>query len=545
MTSALDTAVAMQCSPSYALHKSGITIDGGVKLDFGRYPYLPVIIDEDPRKMTVMKGAQMGFTIAAILKALVIAGKGTHNGYPIRGIGYWFPTQGEAQVFAKSRFTPLMEQNPHVWNPKGIDVDSAELKRVGNTAIYLRGAGQRGGSAKKSTSGVKSIPLDINIRDEADEMSDTRKDAIDRRLDGSPCPQQLDFSTPTIPGYGVDLDYQDSNQSMWHWKCLRCEGWTCLEDNYPDCIAEPNAGDPFYLCMKCREPLVKKFGEWVAKKPDIKDHIGLALSQMCSPTRTALDIVNAAADAVKTGRAKEFENQVLGRAYAETEDQITEEQLNDLLTEEARPLRHEGPACMGVDPGKIHWYEVRIRTGERDSVQIARGRADSFSELAEIAKKYNVEAGVMDQGADTSSVRDFVRNHPGWYGCLYVNAKKTDPDWNHNEGLVKVGRTWLLDDSHRAIVDRRVKFYRKDDFWHEQFVPQMTNLKRIVQENDETGERVPRWIVTGGRKNDHLRHASSYCHLALERVSLAHEYQRSKKRARSSGRGRSRSAMVM
>lgn len=519
----------------------GVTIDGGTPLDFQRYPYLPEIVDGHSRHTTIIKGAQMGFTIACILRVLEEA-----KTSGLRGILYGFPTDREVQDFSKARFGPLLGNNATVWGADLGETDSAGLKQIGGTFVYFRGIGQKGGATAKSTSQLKSIPIDRLYFDERDEMDDSRVDAAEHRLDGSLCPEETILSTPTLPGYGVDLAYQSSDQRSWLWKCERCNEWTCLEDTYPDCIAEPLNDDPYYLCMRCREPLAKTFGEWVARKPEVDDHRGYWASQLCSPTKTALDIIQAADLAVKRGRMREFYNQTLARAYAEVEDQITEQQLSELVREEQRPLRHEGPCAMGVDPGKPHWYEVRVRVTERDAVQVARGRADTYEELARVAKQYSVESGVMDMGYDPSAVARFCEEHPGWYGCLYVNAKKSDADWNHKDRIVKVGRTRLLDDSHNEIMAKRISYYAKDEFWHDEFVPQMTNLKRTTVENAVTGQRDAVWIVTGGRKNDHLRHASAYAHLAMERVGLARSVQRLHNRARSAGGSRRpRSAMVL
>ena len=47
------------------------------------------------------------------------------------------------------------------------------------------------------------------------------------------------------------------------------------------------------------------------------------------------------------------------------------------------------------------------------------------------------------------------------------------------------------------------------------------SAQRATIEKDKTGEREGVWVVTGGTKNDHLRHSDAYCHLAMERVGLA------------------------
>ena len=540
MVAAMDMhELMMQGSTSYRLSHSDITIDGTVKLDFVKYPFIPQVIDEHAPRITIIKGAQMGFTIACIMRALEDAKQGAY-----RGVGYFFPTESEVSDFAKARFGPMMTNNPEIWGKYVQDTDSASLKRVVDTFLYFRGMGQRGsGAATRSTSKLKSIPLDRLYLDERDEMEDTRVDAAMHRLDGSLDPEVVILSTPTLPGYGVDLDYKDSNQCVWLWKCQRCNEWGSLELSYPDCIVEPHNKEPYYQCMKCKKPLDRVKGQWVALYPDRTHHLGYWVSQLASPTRTATHVVLAAEEAERTGRRREFENQVLARAYAEVEDEVTEAQLIDILRDEPRPLRHEGPACMGVDPGKIMHYEVRVRLNDEDTEQIARGSCDSYEELSRIAKKYNVTVGVMDQGFDPTAVRKFVKEHNGWYGCLYVNAKKTDPNWDHKERVVKVGRDWLLDLAHKEIIEKRLSLYAKDAEWPE-YVKQMTNLKRAVTENPKTGEKKAVWIVTGGVKNDHLRHAGCYARLAQTRVPLAKSARKMYSAAKAP-RKRKRSGMTL
>jgi hypothetical protein len=523
-------------SDAYRLQHSNVMIDGTVALDFNRYPFIPQIIDEHAPRITALKGAQLGLTVACIMRALEDAKR-----LNLRGIGYFFPTESEVSDFAKARFGPMMTNNMEVFGAYVKDTDSASLKRINQTFLYFRGVGQRGGASsqtgiKRSTSKLKSIPLDHLYLDERDEMDDDRVDAVEYRLDGSLAPEIFVLSTPTLPGYGVDYDYKHSNQSVWMWQCARCNDWTCLELSYPDCIAEPINKDPYYLCDGCGKRIERERGQWVAREQGITDHIGYWVSQLSSPTKTAASIVIAAQEAVEKGRHSEFQNQTLARAHAEVDQEITKQQLEDLIDVEAtKPLRHEGPCAMGVDPGKPHWYEVRVRITEKDSEVIAMGKADTYEELGKVAKQFNVESGVMDQGYDPSAVAKFCEDHPGWYGCLYVGKKVGEADWDHKKRMVKAGRTRVLDSAHATIVNKRVRYYQKSEFWNKHFVPQMTQLKRATIE-DGVGTRSGVWVVTGGQKNDHLRHADAYCDLALERCGISHAVRRMKATAGGSKR---------
>lgn len=509
----------MRYCTSYKLAHSNVMIDGTDRLDFARYPYIPEIIDEDRKQITIIKGAQMGFTIGVVMKVLEKAKESK-----LRGIGYFFPSDGEVSDFSKARFSPMMTDNEKLWGCHVQDTDSAGLKKIGKTFLYFRGIGQKGsGVAKRSTSKQKSIPLDWLILDERDEMDDGRVDAIYHRIDAAKKPVIIVLSTPTLPQYGVDYDYSKSDQRVWMWRCTHCNEWTCLDTSYPDCIVEPTNELAYYRCMakRCGKPLERVRGQWVARKTEVTDHAGYWVSQTSSPTKTAQDIVQAAIEAQEKGRQREFYNQTLARAYAEVDEEITASQLEALLTDQQKPLRDEGPCAGGVDPGKPHWYEFSKRLTEKDSLVIARGRADSYEELSRLVKQYNVQSGVMDMGYDPSAVAAFCKAHPGWYGGLYIGGKKTDPDWDHKERTVKMGRTRTLDDARNAIVNKSVHHVAKDQFWIDYFVPQMTNLKRATVEKDNTGEREGVWVVTGGAKNDHLRHADAYCRMAETRCGLA------------------------
>ena len=104
----------------------------------------------------------------------------------------------------------------------------------------------------------------------------------------------------------------------------------------------------------------------------------------------------------------------------------------------------------------------------------------------------------------------------------------------------------MLDDAHNSMLNKHVKHYQKDEFWIKHFVPQMTQLKRATIENAKTGEREGVWVVTGGQKNDHLRHADAYCDLAISRCGISANVQRMAANARKKKKSnRRRTAMTL
>ena len=527
MSAAPDPGGALLASSlSYRLHSMGNVLIDGVPLRMDRYPYLCELYDREAPMTTILKGAQMGFTIEEILRLV-----GKMTSVKLRGVLYLFPSDSEVQDFATSRWQRIVDDNP-LFMPKKGRADNAHLKKVGEGFIYFRGAGQKG-KAHGSTSKLKSIPIDELVGDERDEMADERWDAAEKRLDGSLDPHQTILSTPTVPEYGVDLSYQASDQRGWMWKHDACGGYTCLEDWWPDCIAEHDDGTFDYLCRKCRDVLVRRAGQWVARKPDRSpEHLGYHASQLCSPTKTADDIMAALLKAEGNGRMREFENQTLARSYAELEDKLTDQLLNACLGTEPRRPRAPGPCFMGVDPGvRQHHYVVGQRITDSDWEVLSWGKAESRQDLHDIAKRFHVTTGVMDIGAEKHMVRDFLSEHRGWYGCQYVTGQRGTPlTWDHRNQLVSVDRTESLDASHAAITGRRVTFPRRDEVYEKIIVPQLKNLARMKQEDPHLGEVRFRWVVTGGVKNDHIRHAFNYACLAAERSPLADTARRARRR---------------
>lgn len=510
----------MAASRSYRLNALSIRVDGQ-PLDFKRYCYLPKMLDDDHPDQSTKKAAQLGFTTTEILR--VIDYMRTN---PVRGVGYIFPRDADVSDFSKARFNRILGENEALRSIVQ-DTDSTNLKQIAGSYIYFRGAGEKG-RVSKSEAKLKSVPFDIMILDERDEMSDERVEALMFRLSGSENPMIRRLSTPTVPMYGIDLDYEASDQQCWLWRCNHCNAWVSLEDDWPDCIAEIQ-DSVFYLCPKCREPIARDRGDWVAKRPSVTDKRGWFVSQLSSPTRSPLQVLLEWNKAQDTGRFTQFYRQTLARAYAEIEDELTEAMLKACLGPDPRLTRHEGPCVMGVDPGaKDLHYIVAGRVTDKDSEVYTWGKCADFSQIHDIAKAFNVQVGVIDAMAETRSVMNFVREHSGWFGCRYVDAPKPDFQWDPKARQVIVNRTDSLDASHQAITNSKVRFPRPDTRWHELVLPQMQNLVRTVRTHELTGEEKAVWIVRG-TKNDHLRHAWNYATIALSRVSLTDRSRRAQR----------------
>jgi hypothetical protein len=152
-----------------------------------------------------------------------------------------------------------------------------------------------------------------------------------------------------------------------------------------------------------------------------------------------------------------------------------------------------------------------------------------FDELKQLWKRFNGQVGVMDVGAETREVWRFVNDTPGWWACRYSPGKTGPYDWDHRKRMVMVNRSEALDASHMKIVEKREKLPAPDQIYHDLVVPQMCNMARVKQTNVQTGTVKMVWVVVGGKKDDHLKHAHAYATIAEEKVALAQEAKPTKR----------------
>lgn len=504
-------------SRSYRLSRSGLKVDG-VEFDLRRYPYLVDVIDDDHPHQVVLKGAQLGLTIA---KTLQVIDRALHEYH--RGVLYCFPTEADVGDFSRARFSRLRSEND-LFRGSIQDTDSIGLRKVGGCYIYFRGA--------NSTKRGKSIPCDEVVFDELDEMDPTMVDLIRHRLDGASPGERFSgrvsqFSTPTVPEYGVDAAYATSDQHQWHIRCSRCAKWCCLELDWPDCLWSGSAErDACYLCRHCREPLAVRGEdidyEWVPAYPD-REVRGRWISQLNSPTVPPRTIADDFDKATREGRLSDFYTNRLGMAYAETDAALTEDLILAACNPDVpRTVASDGPCAMGVDPGQrvFHWVAGEKLSQEFRQV-VAFGTVATENELLDRMDALNVRVCVMDEMAETRTVRRMKERRPGRiFGCWYQREKMGSYAWDVRESQVKVGRTESLDDSHHRLVSKTTRLPRRDALLSDLLVPQLKNLARVVREERDTKRPVGVWVPRG-TKNDHLRHALNYFEIAADRVAVA------------------------
>jgi len=460
-------------------------------------------------KQVFKKGAQMAATTTQVMKRL----HGMIYGKYKQGVLYLFPTRDDVTDFSKGRFQPIISNNPKI-SRFVKETDAANIKRVGKSMLYLRGAraSQKIEGIKDTSSQLKSIPVDSIVFDEKDEMSSTMIQLALERFSHSDVQEEISLSTPSIPDYGIDRDYENSDKRVRMLKCQKCNEYTCLELEFPECLMEIRDGNVIRICKKCKNEIFPRYGAWIPQYPSrSKDLIGWWISQLNSKyvaPKKILDMFINPPD----GNLAEVYNSKLGMAYIAAENRLTKGDIYACCGKDPSPVSLRKSCAMGVDVGRQLHVVIGYPTGEGRYRIVYLNRLDSFEDLHDIAKRYNVKCAVIDMEPETRKVRDFKLAEPySVYLCDYQDRLKTAKRTDEKEGLIVVRRTETLDSVHNTITSPgRLELMRRNSEV-DQYAFEMTNAAKVLQEDEVTGSRRYIYKKLG---DEHYYHATAYFLLA-------------------------------
>lgn len=494
-----------------------------------RHPWTMAMRDCD-RSWTGPKAAQMGYTEVCIdrafftldiLKASVL---------------YLLPKKTpDATDFSASRFDPALEMSPHL-RQMFDDVQNVGHKRAGSASMFLRGT--------MSKSGVKSVPVQLLILDEKDEMNQSNVAQAKERLSGQATKQILEVSTPTIPDYGIDKSFQQTNKKHFFFKCPCCGRRE--EMIFPDSIVV-TADDPadhkallksHYICLQCKGVLPHESkADWLTKAM-FRGHAGwestanfdsetdgFYIPQMYSFTVAPWEMAKAIIEAETDPTVEqELWNSKAGMPHIVADARVESPMIEAII----KPYREGDPGLgmqtsmitMGVDVGKwLHcqvdeWYFPEGTGADLNAKAfkktIAIFKVPKFEDLDKAMLRYQVRFCVIDANPERRKATEFMHRFFGRvYLCFYnrgVNGK--DMGINKEAGTVSVDRTTWLDQSlsrffkqTQSLPSTTVKEYKEQ-------------IQALVRkpELDSNGNPTAKYINT---RPDHFAHANNYSEIAL------------------------------
>ncbi|MDE0331415.1 MAG: phage terminase large subunit family protein [Nitrospinae bacterium] len=217
--------------------------------------------------ISVLKGAQVGMTTLAIGMALY--GVIVHR----LNVGYFLPDQDFADRFDQTRVRPALRRGR-------IASIMREGKYKGASPKGLKEFPGRGGSRFLYILGLKdignaiSIPLDVLIRDEVDDLPPENLKWSNDRIDASPLALTLNLAVGRTPGAGIHAMYEGGEQRRWHVRCPACRADSVLEEHWPGILREGALA-----CPACGGALDREAGRW--KATQVKHgHRSYRLSQL-------------------------------------------------------------------------------------------------------------------------------------------------------------------------------------------------------------------------------------------------------------------------
>jgi hypothetical protein len=479
----------------------------------------------DAPRQCFIKGAQIGASECLVLKTL----HGMIHGRYRQGAMYLFPTRDDVGDFSKARFDPLIELNScmkyYVQN-----TDSKNIKQIGRGFLYLRGAraSKSIGGMKKSSSQLKSAPADRVVFDERDEMEDSMVTLAEERVSHSAIEDEqgrkgeiVYLGTPTIPDYGIDELYKQSDQRVWMIECQACNKETALDLEFPSGLTRRKDNSVFRSCIHCGNEIHPVFGHWVSQYPSrSKDLVGWWISQLNAPYMNPGNILNLYENPPH-GDLAEIMNSKLGRAYIPAENRLSPDEVYSCCGEDGMLTHHDGPTCMGVDVGKKLHVTIAERPTNTSLKVVWMGRLDTFNELHDVANRFNVRCAVVDLRPEIRKVREFQRKERFQvFGCEYVEKKAGQIQWDEKDHIVKVNRTEICDATHDLIVERGKVILPRRCEEMKTFTKEMCNIAKVLVEDPVTGSNVYRYKQLGTSRPDHYRHSMNYCLMAAERVGV-------------------------
>lgn len=504
----------------------------GVPFDLTGHRYLAGVYQDASRELVIMKSGQGGASEYCISRALWSCDVRAMN------VLYLLPTISDISDFSQMRIGTALEASDYL---AGIVVpgreekkrggDRVQLKRIRDRWLVLRGAQVRAGQAadggpRAGASRLKSVPVDLVIYDEFDEMPAGVEALAVKRLGHSAHKEQVWVSTPTYPGAGIHAKYLLSDQRRWEVRCAGCRTWQPLTLERvvieSDDLGRPVAwhgqaeGRAFCACEKCGKELDRLAdGRWVAQNPGAPI-TGYTFNKLATAQNDPLAVVMALQTTDESKRQEAY-NQDLALPYKPRGGGLDMAALDACRRDYAHGAVANEGTVMGIDVGRVLHVVIRGPesgdTGER--AQRWAGEVLSFEEAARLARQYNVQRVVCDALPETRKAREFQDMLPArtvWLAYYSDGGKAAEPAaWKDERGpdgwrgTVTLDRTRLLDET----IDR---FLLQSNTLPghiravQRYYDQLQAPVRVLQRRPD-GIDVARYVETGP---DHFAHAEAY-----------------------------------
>lgn len=486
-------------------------------------PWQPEIINDHHPDKIVRKSRQLGLSEMGVAENIWFA-----DFHENTKSMYTFPRNRQLVDFVKTRMNPVLDANPYFNSIRNSQMDSLEVKQIRSSFMLFRSA--FGGALGEG------VDADFVAFDEYDRMQDNVELAFQESMKSSAYGWLRRWSTPTIPGRGVDNIFQKSDQRFYMHKCDHCNHWQQLnvEDNIMQVI--PNGinyitetvddGTFKFVCAKCHKDLDRWYnGSWVAKHPDRNGMRGYHISQLNAVWISADDIMQRQ---FRYKSKQLYYNYVIGEPFASTGLIITDDDILAAQRFDNPKTTREGysKVVVGIDWGTTNWC-VAVGIKEDGTMDMLNTWAFKDNPAAPLEPVRMIAASIAPYdpdvvcadfgfGADRNSLLMQIFKGRVW-ACKYQTFKGGSQPinkWNESSRIVTVDKTLTVQRMLHTVKERGLGLWRMD----EQLALFMKHMKnvRIMDEEDEDGNFYQLATRVG---DDHLSSALNYCLIAKEKLN--------------------------
>jgi hypothetical protein len=456
------------------------------------------------------------------------------------------PSQSDINKFSKSRLKDILLGCAAVMEFASTgDVDSAELKKLGSSYLYLKGT--------QGTRAAISTPADALLFDELNFSNQAVINQYKSRLNHSAWGIEKYISTPTIPNFGVSAFFNDSDQKHIMTRCPRCRKYQILA--WPASVwvrteksgtwapatdeaeleaakvARMNGGfaEASFRCTQCETELLRtaEYQEWVALRPGAENWAGgvsgYSMSQMDVVWRTAWDIICKSDPRLKGyKRIKDFWNFMMGEPHLDESDGVSNTQFEACLDDTVGMSKVSHACYVGIDVGKI-CNAICLKPAVLRQQGAARKvfllvRCWTFpietidEELKNIHKALRPILCVIDAEPYEATVDKLIKKYPKTVYKARYGGKNYSLKEANNE--LTVPRTKAIDATLDLFRNREVIIWAKGypeelcgEFTQDGLKQHLQNIAKVQEVDDLTGDISSSYVAVGP---DHYTHAGVY-----------------------------------
>jgi hypothetical protein len=501
---------------------------------FEGYGFQKAIADDMHPRLSCKKCSQIGLTEVQIRKFLAMLAR-------MDGISGIFSLPNE-KMFTKvynGRIKPILEADP-IFNPPASikPTRSKDQFQIRDSFGYVQACNE--GDAT-------SISSDFLMHDELDLSPQEIIALYQSRLQGSELQMTQSFSTPTFANFGIDKEYQKTDQREYMMRCPACRhvqiprfspSFVHLED-FPfgdirdfteltvEQIATLNLEGSYVKCEKCQRRLDlgdDSHREWVATFPSRTNFRGYQVRPFSTPRLKPAYIFGQLALHKERGTIRRFYNTVLGEEYTAADARIQKEDVEAAMrkgTAAIPDLSPDVPCYIGIDVG----FTCHITVSYDDEqgwphfvLYETIPAAFLVRRVEELMKIYNIIQGAIDRFPYTNEaneIRDLT------HGIIMP------VQWRSDKPLVPVFENDTKDLSHYTAgltfsMDRVQMLLAQHKMSISGYQGQRDTLINhyhdMVRNDSPNGEQneMAEWMKTSGV--DHYMHATAF-NLLSRRIS--------------------------